>query len=87
MRRDRDSRNASGVMTGFAVAAGGAAWFWTLMSPIWEAARFGPICGHGAALVAHCPSCYAALALVAAGLAAAAHSALTPQRAPVRVRR
>lgn len=37
-----------------------------LMAPVWR----GEICGHaGWDLVGHCPPCYAALAVAAAGLA------------------
>jgi hypothetical protein len=46
----------------------GAVWYLSLMRPVWAAASFGPICGHQNVLVAHCPGCYAAVALMAVGL-------------------
>ena len=57
---------------GLAAIGAGLAWYAALMRPIWASAALGPICGHGTLLIAHCPACYAALALAAAGVVAAA---------------
>ena len=52
---------------GVAAAALGMAWYVSLMRPVWAAAALGPICGHHGLLVVHCPACYLAVALMAAG--------------------
>ena len=59
----------------------GAVWYLVLMRPIGLAAAAGPICGHRGLLITHCPPCYAALALVVAGLAAIAAGVRANRRA------
>jgi hypothetical protein len=54
---------------GLAVIGAGVVWYGLLMRPIWAAAAYGPICSHASLLGPHCPSCFAALALIGAGLA------------------
>jgi hypothetical protein len=73
------------VAIGLAFALAGAVSLWLLMAPI---GRFGRICGHAPGGL-HCPACYAAAAVIVAGLAfgliAPPHpSAL--RRSPPRVR-
>ena len=68
---------------GAACALAGAAWYAALMRPLWLAVAAGPICGHRGLLVAHCPPCYAALALVVAGLGAVAAARALRRRAAV----
>jgi len=58
------------------LAGGGAAWLYGLMAPHWVAAALAPVCGHAGALALHCPACYAAMAMIAAG----AGLALTARR-------
>lgn len=53
---------------GLAALAGGVAWWTALMRPLLAASALGPICSHHGLFGPHCPSCYAALALVVAGL-------------------
>ena len=52
----------------------GAAWLGYLMGPRIAAASLGPICTHGGGVFGHCPGCYAAAALILAGLALLAHA-------------
>lgn len=61
-------RASAALASGGAVLFG-AAWYGALMRPVWAAASLGPICGHQGLLVLHCPACYAAMSLVAVGLA------------------
>jgi hypothetical protein len=70
---------------GAALAGGGAVWWTLLMRPIWAASAYGPICGHASLLGPHCPPCYAALAMFAAGLGLLSAGAAR-QRAAVRAR-
>lgn len=71
-------------VVGLAALAGGAAWWTALMRPILAAGALGPICSHHGLLGPHCPSCYAALALVVGGLALlAAGHAETPRASRV----
>ena len=67
------------------VSTAGALWYGALMRGVWAAQALGPICHHGGPLALHCPSCYAALAMVAGGLAASAGLAARGQRQPARV--
>ncbi len=60
----------------------GAVWYLVLVRPTALAAIAGPICGHRGLLIAHCPPCYAALALVVAGLAVIAAGVMSNRRAP-----
>lgn len=85
-----------GVMRGFdlradvlglAALAGGAGWWVTLMRPILAASTLGPICSHHGLLGPHCPSCYAALALVISGLAVLAAGQAAAPAGAVSVRR
>ena len=67
----------------------GIAWIDLLMRPRWAASALGPICSHAGLLAPHCPACYAAAALVAAGMAmgvSAMATGLTPAHAVVRTR-
>jgi hypothetical protein len=82
-----ESRERRIVRARTAVASASAPWIWPVlflisalalwaaaMAPRLEAqALFGPICsGHGSVFALHCPACYAAAALAAAGVALAA---------------
>jgi hypothetical protein len=83
----RGKRSVSLVAGGLVV--GGTAWYAELMSPVWAAEALGPICAHAGALALHCPACYAALAMVGAGLGLATLglSARVLRRAKVHARR
>ena len=67
-------------------SAAGALWYGALMRGIWAAQALGPICHHGGPLALHCPSCYAALAMVAGGLSASAWFATRGQDRLARAR-
>ena len=62
-------RNAAAITT----IAVGAAWLAWLMGPSFvafgAALTYGPICSHAAPFGAHCPACYAAVALIGLGMA------------------
>ena len=60
----------------------GGLWYADLMRGPWAAAALGPVCHHGGPLALHCPSCYAALAVMALG----AFGGLTLGSAPRTVR-
>ena len=71
----RQSLKALGIL----FAGAGIVWIDQLMRPRWMAAMLGPICGHAGALALHCPACYAAAALIVAGVGLALGApALTP---------
>jgi hypothetical protein len=53
---------------GLASFGAGIVWYALLMRPILAAAAYGPVCGHASLFAPHCAPCYAALAMVAAGL-------------------
>lgn len=53
---------------GLTAFGGGIAWYAVLMRRTAVAAAYGPICGHASLAGLHCPSCYAALSMAAAGL-------------------
>ncbi len=57
----------------------GGVWYAALMRGIWAAEALGPICRHGGPLALHCPACYAALAMILAGVGLAGAAG---QRAP-----
>lgn len=63
----------------------GAVWYAVLMRPVWAASSLGPICGHQGALLLHCPACYAAMTLMAAGVAGLGLS-FNPAPAPIRLK-
>jgi hypothetical protein len=46
----------------------GATWLALLMRPYVPAGQLGPICGHAREALPHCPACYVAAALIAAGV-------------------
>jgi len=56
------------IFPGLSLAGLGAAALAMLRMPV--ATYYGAICGH-APVAAHCPACYAAAAMIVAGLAAA----------------
>jgi hypothetical protein len=58
---------APGLAAGLAGVAVGLVWYGLLMRGLWAAQAIGPVCHHDGAFATHCPACYAALALVAAG--------------------
>jgi hypothetical protein len=94
MTQDRASAITPGekLAAAFVMAASGAAWLDLLMQPRWSVSALGPICGHGALFALHCPSCYAAAALIAAGAglavsAMARAQAAAPARAAARPRK
>lgn len=64
-------RNAAAIT----MTAVGAAWLTWLMGPslaaLGTALTYGPICSHAALFGAHCPACYAAVALIGMGVALA----------------
>ena len=61
-------RNAAAIT----MIAIGAAWLTWLMGPslaaFGAALTYGPICSHAAPFGAHCPACYAAIALIGMGM-------------------
>ena len=68
----------------FLMAASGIVWLELLMRARWSAEAFGPICAHSGAFALHCPSCYAATAMIAAGVVIAIQTmtrAVAPARA------
>ena len=66
------------------LTAVGGLWYAALMREIWAAEAFGPVCRHGGGpLALHCPACYAALAMVLAGVVLAA--ATGARREPARI--
>lgn len=72
VKRSNDSGTfgapAAAPALGALLSLAGMAWYAVLMWPIVRAAQLGPICSHAGSLALHCPSCYAALALVGTGL-------------------
>lgn len=88
MRRS-NNRQASGAALvapglGALLSLVGAVWYAALMQPVIRAGQLGPICSHAGSLALHCPSCYAALALIGAGLGVmlvSAGSTVLPARA------
>ena len=49
--------------------AAGFAWLYLTMHLRLAASALGPICGHVGLFVLHCPACFAAAAMIAAGVA------------------
>jgi hypothetical protein len=72
MTSEPSSKIVAARVAGLACAGVGVSWYVALMRPLWAAAALSPICGHSGLFAVHCPSCYAAAALVVAGLTVAA---------------
>jgi len=53
----------------------GGVWYMALMRGIWAAEALGPVCRHSGPLALHCPACYAALAMILAGVGLAGAAA------------
>ncbi len=62
------------MVAGLGASGAGLVWYAAPMRDVWSAAGLAPICGHSGFLIAHCPPCYAALALGIGGLAVAANA-------------
>ncbi len=58
----------------------GAAWLALLMRPYAAVGLLGSICTHAPMALPHCPACYAAAALIAAGIAGVARLRAPIQR-------
>jgi hypothetical protein len=63
-----DSAQVALLGAAASLTAVGGLWYATLMRGLWAAEALGPICRHGGLLAVHCPACYAALAMAAAGV-------------------
>lgn len=75
-----NARLRGGQAAGVLLIVSGSAWLYMTMHLRLAASALGPICGHSGPFVLHCPACYAAAAMIAAGFAIAVGAA---RRSPV----